>query len=145
EKAQAVPGAADFAGDAGMGGPATADPGTSAVDSAAATAPDSGAVTAPDGGTADDAAAACTLALVDEDGDGAPDGVDLGCDGSVDLRFADLEALFPPGQPAEPTCEASTVDNDGDGQPDGIDFDCDGNVDLPLTPPGDACQPALID
>src|SRR5690606_27966416 len=64
--------------------------------------------------------------VIDADGDGQPDGVDLDGDGVADVDFGDL-------------CDEPIVDEDGDGVPEGIDFDCDGNVDIAL------CAEPLVD
>ena len=69
--------------------------------------------------------AAAQVGLVDEDGDGTPDGLDLDGDGAADLGF-------------DPSCSAP-IDQDGDGTPDGIDLDCDGAVDIA------ACDQPVID
>ena len=66
------------------------------------------------------------IELVDEDGDGVPDGIDLDGDGVPDLEI-DLG------------CQDPLVDADGDGIPDGVDLDCDGAADIAW------CEEPLID
>jgi hypothetical protein len=70
----------------------------------------------------------CAKPLIDGDGDGEPDGLDLDCDGQIDLAW----------------CDQPLVDRDGDGAPDGLDFDCDGAADVDLDLP-EVCIPQLID
>jgi hypothetical protein len=64
--------------------------------------------------------------VIDDDGDGVPEGIDLDGDGESDI---DVGAI----------CEDILVDDDGDGQPDALDLDCDGEVDIAW------CEQPLID
>ncbi len=69
-------------------------------------------------------------ALVDMDGDGINDAIDLDVDGFPDL---DMESE------AGGVCDEPLVDNDGNGFPDGIDTSCNGQRDCVL------CSEPLID
>src|SRR5580765_3643096 len=70
------------------------------------------------------------LKLIDTNGDGKPDAIDLDQDGVADLKFG-------------AACANPIIDVNHDGIPDGIDFDCDGTADISL--PSPPCTPALID
>jgi hypothetical protein len=58
----------------------------------------------------------CEYPAADRDGNGRSDGLDLNCDGSVDMAW----------------CERPLIDDDTDGDPDGLDLDCDGAADIEL-------------
>jgi hypothetical protein len=63
------------------------------------------------------AQSASHLTVIDTDGDGIPDALDVDGDGTADVSL---------GAP----CDAPLVDADADGVPDGLDLDCDGTADV---------------
>lgn len=70
----------------------------------------------------------CAAPFIDLDRDATPDGVDLDCDGHVDVSW----------------CAEPLIDRDGDDVPEAIDFDCDGDADIDLDLP-EVCVPQLVD
>jgi len=101
-----------------------------------------------------------TVALLDLDGDGAWDGVDLDGDEQPDVAFdADCDRMLVGGADGVwdgldfdcnrvidlTACERPLVNIDDDAFADGIDLDCDGLAELALTTGPASCWPMPID
>ena len=95
------------------------------------------------------------VTYLDEDGDGASEGVDTDGDGDADQAIPSCTTCTP-GQ--SPICANPIVDADNDGLPEGLDLDCDGQIDIPFywddpngggnttppPPPGDSSCYAMV-
>ena len=104
--------------------------------------------------------AAVTIALLDLDGDGAWDGVDLDGDELSDVAFdADCDRMLVGGSDGSwdgldfdcnrvvdaAACARPLVNNDDDAFADGIDLDCDGLAELSVQTGPPNCWPAPLD
>ncbi len=104
--------------------------------------------------------AAVTIALLDLDGDGAWDGVDLDGDDLSDVAFdADCDRMLVGGSDGSwdgldfdcnrvvdaAACARPLVNNDDDAFADGIDLDCDGLAELSVQTGPTNCWPAPLD
>lgn len=104
---------------------------------------------------------AADVELIDQDGDGQPDGVDLDGDGEPDVGF-DLSCKNPlidqdgdgrfdaidfdcEGDAEVAWCEEPLIDDDGDGIPEAIDLDCDGESDIDIELPDLGWLPRPLD